>query len=39
MDEFDCWDGRVSVLSNFLLELFDVDDCSDVDVELEGLLL
>lgn len=39
MNKFDCWDGRVGVLSNFLLELFDVGDCSDVYVELESLLL
>lgn len=39
MDEFDGWDCGVGVFCHFLLELFDVGDCGDVDVELEGLLL
>jgi hypothetical protein len=39
VDEFDCWDCGVGVFCHFLLELFDVGDCGDVDVELEGLLL
>jgi|LakMenE01Jun11ns_1017448.scaffolds.fasta_scaffold5474684_1 hypothetical protein len=38
MDEFDCWDGGAGVFCHFLLELLDVDDCGDVDVELESLL-
>ena len=38
MDEFDVWDGGVGVVSDLLLELFDIGDCWEVDIERERLL-